>query len=827
MQMQAAMRRKWGFLHRNYLKADNLFHLDSGSIDALSRQSTEDVRATSPTPTLHAQPMTPLDRNRQYGSVRSILREANTPGSGQNVRFFSRDAYKVISPDTSASAPDSSAEHAQSQPDFAQKMQEAAIEHGVMTPGSKTDETRFHSANPSPNVFSSPDANETQFHSAGTPSQSSSSPIVGEATNYQSANAFTPGSEVNMTNYESAHGLSNGFSGATTFHSPSPGTFLEDMPDAQSTPYTTPHHAQAQSIGLGLPTPPPQLSELGQSKNRNSGSSNEFERAVRGASSIRPTINTQTGNRVSSHSTASSMSIETPHSIFNGSERSIRRFSDQTQFHSMGDDHSEKSFPERAASSLGIHKVFKRESASAVEGRMDFPGGSINSSRMRALSDRVFSRPIGNDAKDKLQASSPDTPNTASPNSAEEPDPFSPTAGNYYNSAAGFPNTPPRLGHARADSGVSGLSGLIVPTQSNRSSSGTSSIHTGRSQTSRTGSIASTSTSQTRGTMQDNDDMIAALRTQLAFHQELSAQYERDLRSREAHAALMNQKVSAYEAEAEKRSKAMRGMRKRVAELERAAAAFEELAERSAQESFERSILEGASGEAVRALHQQIIDLGNAHNEMVAREKEQKVESERLREELRGRDEQLEELKVEIEKLESADRDVEKRVSEARSSLERQEEEASMVVEQHREIEFAWAEEQARMVREAEDLRKQLEGKDSELGVLKQEVEAQWSSTEKLNSRMEEANKKAGEAEREREEMGAKVEELQKRMEEMEVEWTESENRRSQVESELEAQRIAKEDALKERDQVSAFSDRPYECLTHGFVLSFARRSSI
>src|SRR6266550_3961646 len=37
----------------------------------------------------------------RHGSVRSILRDPNTPGTGQNVRFFSRDAYKTISPDTS------------------------------------------------------------------------------------------------------------------------------------------------------------------------------------------------------------------------------------------------------------------------------------------------------------------------------------------------------------------------------------------------------------------------------------------------------------------------------------------------------------------------------------------------------------------------------------------------------------------------------------------------------------------------------------------------------------------------------------------------------
>ncbi|KAF8515720.1 hypothetical protein BU17DRAFT_51472 [Hysterangium stoloniferum] len=35
------------------------------------------------------------------GSIRSILRDRNTPGTGRSVRFFSRDVYRVISPDGS------------------------------------------------------------------------------------------------------------------------------------------------------------------------------------------------------------------------------------------------------------------------------------------------------------------------------------------------------------------------------------------------------------------------------------------------------------------------------------------------------------------------------------------------------------------------------------------------------------------------------------------------------------------------------------------------------------------------------------------------------
>ncbi|KII82756.1 hypothetical protein PLICRDRAFT_702686, partial [Plicaturopsis crispa FD-325 SS-3] len=63
--------------------------------------------------------------NDKYGSVRSILRDPNTPGTGQNVRFFSRDAYKVISPDVSVA---SDAEHAPPPPpSFLEKLQQSPV----------------------------------------------------------------------------------------------------------------------------------------------------------------------------------------------------------------------------------------------------------------------------------------------------------------------------------------------------------------------------------------------------------------------------------------------------------------------------------------------------------------------------------------------------------------------------------------------------------------------------------------------------------------------------------------------------------------------------
>lgn len=50
-------------------------------------------------------PSTPTEgKESKFGSLRSILRPNNTPGTGQSVRFFSRDAYRVISPEQSSAS---------------------------------------------------------------------------------------------------------------------------------------------------------------------------------------------------------------------------------------------------------------------------------------------------------------------------------------------------------------------------------------------------------------------------------------------------------------------------------------------------------------------------------------------------------------------------------------------------------------------------------------------------------------------------------------------------------------------------------------------------
>ncbi|KAJ3552188.1 hypothetical protein NM688_g4284 [Phlebia brevispora] len=78
--------------------------LSRATAETFIRQSQDTARpsidSTASRPSVS--PATPVTEGK-FGSLRSILKPGNTPGTGQSVRFFSRDAYRVISPEQSSS----------------------------------------------------------------------------------------------------------------------------------------------------------------------------------------------------------------------------------------------------------------------------------------------------------------------------------------------------------------------------------------------------------------------------------------------------------------------------------------------------------------------------------------------------------------------------------------------------------------------------------------------------------------------------------------------------------------------------------------------------
>ncbi|KAI0092273.1 hypothetical protein BDY19DRAFT_990995 [Irpex rosettiformis] len=78
--------------------------LARASTDDLSRQSQDSQRMSIDSLKPPSTPVEGKANGERFSSIRSILKPNNAPGTGQSVRFFSRDAYRVISPEQSSAS---------------------------------------------------------------------------------------------------------------------------------------------------------------------------------------------------------------------------------------------------------------------------------------------------------------------------------------------------------------------------------------------------------------------------------------------------------------------------------------------------------------------------------------------------------------------------------------------------------------------------------------------------------------------------------------------------------------------------------------------------
>ncbi|KAF8548416.1 hypothetical protein OG21DRAFT_763519 [Imleria badia] len=146
------------------------------------------------------------------------------------------------------------------------------------------------------------------------------------------------------------------------------------------------------------------------------------------------------------------------------------------------------------------------------------------------------------------------------------------------------------------------------------------------------------------------EDIIWSLRTQLALQRELCAQFEIDLGARDELVEALTIRLDASEKENDKRKNVVRSWKKKAADLERMCRHLEEEVDNSRQESMERSIMDEASGEALRQLHRQISQLEREKNDIDAERRslartvaDVGAEITRLREQLGNTDEAGEE----------------------------------------------------------------------------------------------------------------------------------------------------------------------------------------
>ncbi|KAG6336108.1 hypothetical protein ID866_2974 [Astraeus odoratus] len=161
--------------------------------------------------------------------------------------------------------------------------------------------------------------------------------------------------------------------------------------------------------------------------------------------------------------------------------------------------------------------------------------------------------------------------------------------------------------------------------------------------------IAPLPTHGTHGrTASREEDIIWSLRTQLAFQQELCTQYEIDLGARDEMVQALTGRLDTAEKENEKRKNILRTWKKKAAELEKMCRSLEDEVDNSRQESLERSVMDEATGEALRQLHRQISHLEREKGDVETKEVTLRNERDTLTVALKEREEEIAKLREDL-----------------------------------------------------------------------------------------------------------------------------------------------------------------------------------
>jgi hypothetical protein len=612
----------------------------------LSRSSQDGLPST---------PQTAEENGGRYNSLRSILREKNTPGTGQSVRFFSRDAYKVITPNTSAQSSELD------DPSFFTRLQQAS---------KNTAASRSETARPSArDIF----ANCTNDPSTPT------SPI--DSLKAHDINSLMM--PVPPPNLSNIFDLSQEQQPSAIFPGEHP--ILQDNAI----------EVQDESSSIVMPAPGAELllqaspfpSELSSSTSKPPGDETNF---------FSPTDE-----------------LNSPLSPLNKPFNFGRPV-----FRPLPLLPAEPPLPPTPTESSSAPSINsdKRSSKSSESASLRKP------SRSRAISDTVFQAMIRTASISSSKDSIPESDindKSAADLSFEKPvpDPFSIDATTYYTPGTMMPPTPPQSTHAR--------------------------------------------------TASREDDFLWFLRTQLAIQQELNVQYEVDLSARNDLVSSLASKLELADKDKTQRTNTLRSWKRKVQELEKACRQLEDECERSRQESFERSVIDHASGEALRELHRVIACL-----------EREKADSEKFAQE------QVQKLTDELKRREDSEKRLREGINEAKEQMEmmggREEEEEQR--QRQRTVSLLWNQEREELIRKVEELENKnltLASKPSESEKLAQryadlqaELEAQWRNTETMTQEIAELKK------------GQDT--LQQKVIDLEGDWNESENRRLQLEAEVE-----------------------------------------
>ncbi|KAF7978184.1 hypothetical protein HWV62_1388 [Athelia sp. TMB] len=722
------------------------------SHDSPARPSYDSVRSfhspSSPTSSFHDADENDTARSPlgfATGSVRSILRGPKTPGTGQNVRFFSRDAYKVISPDASLTST-----MGQEPKSLIDQFQAATMPVGggkARRPGMSLD------------LFTPPKEREAKQPELTTSIPSADlSGIFG--ADIPPIHSQGEGSTIDMPMFDLSveqNAEEGGFT--STPHKPGGGEMFHSMLEGVSEehehqPALLPSH-QAQETEHPLPMPHPLHIDTTPSTQTGTPPASAREVPLP-ASAVSTNASFSFGQTVfysmskPTHTPSSSIS-NLASAAFNsapGSEKS--RHSDSSSiFRGMG---------------MGVFSREHRNSASSGKSAVSTSTTGTHPAGVEAdINDCSTDSLALSVAFDETEREA-DRVRRERERDREQPDPFRANATTYYTPQTLIPPTPPPnkppVTHVRMGS-------------------------------------------------KEDHDVIWSLKTQLALQQELCAQYEIDLSARDALVASLTQRITATEEQGEKRKGALRAWKKKVAELERMTRGLQEEVERSREESFERSVMDEASGEALKCLQRRIGELERERGDV-----ERRAAS---AEDARTRAEAV--LRVFGTELGMAmDRDA----RELSRSADDADAELQQEKEKHSAAKTAWEEERALLImrgaqvensrteitKDLVQAQEALAQKDNEYGVLQAELEAQWAHTERGSERIRELERRVAEAEAQLVEEQAHSEALERAMEAQAVQLADA-----QAEHAFATENVTRlEDHVRQRDsEIADFSSRVVE----------------
>ncbi|KAJ6524563.1 hypothetical protein B0H19DRAFT_1200317 [Mycena capillaripes] len=708
------------------------------------------------------------------GSVRSILRDRNTPGTGQNVRFFSRDAYKVLSPDQSMDTE-----------------YQSVMTHAVTNTPAPPEETFLERLQRSGSTDSNGSGSMPRF--ASTSKSTKSRPSVAEI--------FSPvGSpESNVAS-----------------QAPKSDTSDSQLPPLPAADFT---NLFDMSQDLELPVlPPPGLGfEVEMSLN-------ETETEGEGG----PNAMTSTPYRDKGKGKEREVDVLKENlapagldeTIFHAKEKAPRLPSvlhdrsnsfnlGQTMFYSMAHEDSQRSSTSSAMADYPAYPSSAKSSPMSAEDSAPASRASPGiKGRGRALSDTVFMSMLRSPSPKLPEADINDESSSdlivysSAKEPKVEPDPFSANANTYYTPQTMIPATPPQGdgaagGHVRK---VSKEEDLIFSLKTQLA-------------------LQTELCGQFETDLRARDELVEVLGKKLSEVEREEAkkrgvlkQWKKKVVELERACRYLEEEVEGSRQESMERSimdeassEALRMLHRQIAGLERD------------KESWKR--VEGMLREELATL------------EALLREKSDDVQ--RLKESLWSRDESERELKAGIQE---AKREMEMMgnlsiglidENELKAELmkmtmvkdqrhEEHEREREEERERHREVEYGWEDEKdelvaavenaklenAGLVAELDNYKQQLKDHEDELAMLKSELEAQWDHTEKGSEKIEAAEAAKRTAETERDVLQAKVTELEEKMTEMDAEYVESENKQFELENDIQELWDVKEALEKEREEL-------------------------